>query len=364
MASIVDIWVRRVAARESAVGLGESADFVHIRIDTGATGHWGPISPVQTCLILGVLRARMIGATVDRAAAALAAARAERHTGGYFSMACCACDLALWDLKGKEANTPVWKLFGPTKRESLACYVSLLGYDIFESGSHDDLGNFGELYWGVKWAARLGTAVGAAGISSTVDALEKIRRRDRGRMMVDALGNWTLDHAVAFLAAAEPLALDWLEEPVPPNDLGAYRRLTRMAQTRIAAGEHAYSLLDMKNLIDCGVRVLQPDASWCGGLMEFDEMLRAAQAAGCSVFPHGSGLLPALHVCLSYPTETVPALEYHYTMEPRRQRFWAEKFVPHAGSLAAPTRPGLGVRIDETILASSIDLRAVPQEAS
>jgi L-rhamnonate dehydratase len=163
--------------------------------------------------------------------------------------------------------------------------------------------------------------------------------------MVDALCGWTTEYDEQFMVECRSLDLAWLEEPVPANDLAAYRRLAAHHLTPLAAGEHAYSRRDIANLIDCGVLVLQPDAGWCGGLLALGGAIRAAADAQCRVFPHGGGLLPALHVSALHADTVVPAIEFHLTVEPKRQAFWLNKVQPMDGCLPMPTAPGLGIQI-------------------
>jgi L-rhamnonate dehydratase len=358
MAVINDIWIRRLKARGSVPG-AETGDFLHISTDGGALGIWGPISFIQSLLIIAIFRDRLLRLTREEAHAELAAAAQERHATGHFVMACTACDLALWDIAGQDAGVPVASLLGETLRTQVPCYASLLGSDLFAPPPADELRALARTYWGLKWAVRVGCAEGRAGIERTIEALARLRDLGLPRLMVDILCAWSADHAEVFLAESAPLELAWVEEPVRSNELAAYRRLAAGSATPLAAGEHAYSRHDVVNLLDCGVAVLQPDGSWCGGLSTLAQMIDDVAAAGRSVFPHGAGLLPALHVAMHQPSQVLPAIEFHLTVEPRRQAFWRNKYVPREGCLAAPTAPGLGVEIDETALAASTEIRTL-----
>lgn len=364
-ARIEDLWIRRISGVDDS-GAPQVADFLYVAQEGGRFGLWGPTSPVQSQLILACLRESLLGVAVAAAFERLAAARATRHATGFFAMAVTACDLALWDLRGQEAEVPVYRLLGRPRRKQVQCYASLLGFDVFAPLASDFVSSLASIYWGLKWAARLGPEAGASGRTRTVQALAWIQEAGAGRLMVDALTLWTADHTLAFLreCAAAGVDVTWLEEPVRPRDLVAYRRITGATPTCIAAGEHAYEPLDVCNLIDCGVGAIQPDAGWCGGLLAFDDAIRHAGRSGVRVFPHGGGLLPALHVSLHHPETVVPALEYHLTMEPVRQFFWADKVAPSDGWLSAPDRAGLGLVVDEQRVTSSRDLRHAAGGAS
>jgi L-alanine-DL-glutamate epimerase-like enolase superfamily enzyme len=356
MAIVDDVWIRRLWGASDTAHEGP-ADFVYVRADTGATGIWGPVLASQSMFVVGVLRERIVGRALEEAAAALAAATAERHGTGYLAMACTACDLALWDLRGREAGAPVATLLGVPVRDHVPCYASLMGSDLFDPPPAAHLKALAETYWGLKWAARLDVSAGRAGILRTVRALAALREMGLARLMVDALCAWTLDHAREFLTACEGLDLAWVEEPLPANDLASYRALARQTSTPLAAGEHAYSARDIANLIDCGVSVLQPDGGWCGGLAAFMDAVGHAAKARRTTFPHGCGLLPALHASVHHPDAVIPALEFHLTVEPRRQAFWRDKITPANGVLRLPVTPGLGIVINEEVVGSSVEIR-------
>ncbi len=337
----------------------EEADFVFFQTDDWLTGIWGPIERIHSYIILMHLRPKLIGLSVEDALLLTANRQSARHSAGHWAIARTACNLAVWDLKGKAAKVPVHQLLGEIKRETIACYASLLGYDLLAPPSEPFLTNLNEDYWGLKWAARIAPHDGERGLRQTVDALAHLRNQGVHRLMLDALTNWTAEYALEFLRMSEHLELEWLEEPVDPTDFASYRRVASAKLAPIAAGEHAYSLYDVQNLIDSGVGILQPDASWCGGLSELQEICRCAAGRVRPVFPHGGGLLPALHLSVTWPDSVIPALEYHLTVEPKRQRFWRHKYVPHQGILRAPEMIGLGVELDEMRITRRVDFRTI-----
>jgi L-alanine-DL-glutamate epimerase-like enolase superfamily enzyme len=159
MPILEDLWIRRVRGTRT-VAERSGADFLHIRTDSGTVGIWGPISPIQSLLVASILRQRLVNLPLGKARQALEAASDERHAAGHFAMACTACDLALWDIQGKERGVPVARLLGQPGRCAVPCYASLLGSDLLDPPPGDELMALAQTYWGLKWAARLGPAHG------------------------------------------------------------------------------------------------------------------------------------------------------------------------------------------------------------
>lgn len=362
MTVLNDCWIRRIRAGDARDGV--DSYFVYLSTDRGVPGVWGPISATQALLILGVIRGRLLDLSVTEAGAVLQAIATERHATGHLAMACTACDLALWDIKAKQAELPLCELLGKATRTAIPCYASLLGSDIFTPPADDQLRRLSATYWGLKWAARRGNCDSELWTARMTDALRRMRDLGSLRLMLDVFGAWNAPEAETFLTAVASLKLAWVEEPVAARELVAYRWLAARSSTPLAAGEHSYGLADIANLIDCGVRVLQPDAAWCGGLAVFRAMVDMAASSGCTVFPHGGGLLPALHVSTCYPDQVVPAIEFHLTVEPRRQALWRRKYVPIDGYLIAPSEPGLGADVDESLVAQSTEFRNLEWAAS
>ena len=344
--------VRHLAARD-----GTEANFVVVEGVEGLIGTWGPIGEREVLLVLGALRPALIGQRIDAAIDAVCAERQSRHGGGYWAIACAAVELALMDLKAKLANCPLYALFGTARRQSVPCYVSLLGFDISSADAPSSITAVASQYWGAKWALR--RAPGALDDHELTAILRAIAGRGFRRVMIDALCSWDRPSAARFLAASERFGLTWLEEPLSPRDLAGYRSLSS-ASTPLAAGEHAYSVIELEALADTGVSVLQPDASWCG-VSEFAHACTSAALWQRPILPHGAGLLPALHIAALHDARTIPAVEYHVTMEPRRQRFWRNTNAPNGGLLAVPQAPGIGLELSTTDAVSMRDLHCVSQ---
>ena len=165
--------------------------------------------------------------------------------------------------------------------------------------------------------------------------------------MFDAHGAWTPMYAIEFCRRAESYNLTWLEEPLRSESIAGYRSVRRGTRIPLAVGEHLYTRFEVANylrdrLVDC----LQPDVAWCGGITETSKICALASAADVSIVFHGASLIPAVHMALALPTRFIPMVEYHLTLEPKRQFFLSQQLHPVRGRLTTAPGPGLGMQLD------------------
>lgn len=273
-------------------------------------------------------------------------------------------DLALWDLVGKIAGQPVWRLLGGSSGR-IPCYAS--------SGTLRDPGamaeqaaRFAELGFGAM-KIRFHEADWRADVAK----IEAVRARigDRLELMVDcnqgwrmpwdASPSWTLKDALQVARALEPLGVFWLEEPLHRSDVRGMKELRARTGLRIAAGELAREMESMRTFIREGcVDVLQPDVVCLGGITGLAELFREARAAGLAFTPHswgnGIGLLGNAQLVAGLG----PMLPLEFPFDPpewttvRRDHGLASTIeVDGQGTLVLDETPGLGIVLDEDRLA-------------
>jgi L-alanine-DL-glutamate epimerase-like enolase superfamily enzyme len=145
----------------------------------------------------------------------------------------------------------------------------------------------------------------------------------------------------------------WLEEPVPAMQLNGYVRVKQATGIPLAGGEHLYSRWDVLPFLQAGaVDFVQTDPEWAGGISELTRICAMAGAYGVKVCPHGHTVVTAPHVIASQPESICPIQEYLFSSAERRQCFFKDPLVPVGGFLPLPTRPGLGVELDEAKIES------------
>ncbi|OSQ55731.1 isomerase [Marivita cryptomonadis] len=252
-------------------------------------------------------------------------------------------DMALWDIKGKALETPVWNLLGGQVRDRIRVY-----------------GHAGAPERALDLVSRGFTAIKTGGLSDTVERVDAIRAAvgPDVDLMVDMHGPpWmTTKDAILLGRALEPYNLLFYEDPVAPENRDGLRRVQDAVQIPIAAGERLSTIWGERELIEQElVDVIQPDTGRTGGITQMRKIAAMAEAHFITVAPHSGSLGPvaeyaALHLMAAIPNALI--LERVEDDVPVRQQVIlpAPKVVD--GHIEVPNRPGLGVDIDEAIVAA------------
>ncbi|MCB0128073.1 MAG: hypothetical protein KDE58_37670, partial [Caldilineaceae bacterium] len=212
------------------VGAPISALYAEIQTDEGMSGIYGPIQEWQAFHVGHSLRPHILGR--DPLATELLhdqMIRMDRHgRSGMFMTAVSVVNNALWDLKGKVYNQPIYRLLGGPTRPAVPAYVSMLGY----STKAEDVTSLAKEYkaqgyTAQKWFFRYGPADGAEGMDKNL-AMAQAARDAVGphyQLMFDAFMGWDLSYATMMVRELEPLRPTWVEEPFPPERVSEFRRL-------------------------------------------------------------------------------------------------------------------------------------------
>ena len=260
------------------------------------------------------------------------------------SYAISAIDLALWDLKGKCFEQPVYKLLGGPARDKMFCYAT--GNDV---DWYKELG-----FTAFKLACPYGPADGLDGIRKNEAFVAKARETigDEAELMLDCWMAFDVDYTVRLAKALRPYNLKWMEECLLSEDFDAHVELRRrLPWQTLTTGEHWYTHVPFQWAIKHQVvDILQPDINWCGGVTTCQKIVAAAEAAGVSVMLHGGGRNPyGQH--FSYAFAGVPWLEYFIGSRPGVALEDAPRLpgqpVAQDGYLAPSDAPGFGLEIAE-----------------
>lgn len=294
-------WFPRFTERRSS-WRGPGADLVSVMIETddGAFGLGQTRGgAVVAALIESHFAPLLVGqdaGTIHRRIDELRRAALPYAVGGVSALATAAVELALWDLVARRAGMPLTRLLGG-HHEPLPYYVTC-------ADPEAPLRMDSEFLFGaraVKIPAQWGPVDGAAGLTRTVEAIERLREILPADLpiAIDCFMSWDLEFASRVAAAAGDLGLTWIEEPLYPTDLAGYSELRRrVAPVRIAGGEHLFELGDALAFVAGGCAdILQIDLTWFGGLRNGLVAAAVAEAAGMVFAPHGGALQPwAVHV--------------------------------------------------------------------
>jgi L-alanine-DL-glutamate epimerase-like enolase superfamily enzyme len=323
---------------------------VKVETDAGITG-WGEAMPHRIwravkSLIETLIAPACIGA--DPTAIAPLMSRLMRHTygvgrAGVVMYALSGLDIALWDILGKVANLPIYKLLGGCALDRLPAYASLLKYNNVDYVARVTEEALGRGYHDLK--------VHETGRAEITAAAKILRQKTGNGLMVDVNAPWILQEALAAAAPLVELGLKWLEEPVwPPEDFEAAAEVRDLG-VPVAIGENVLTPTDFARLIDGRfVDVVQPSVTKIGGISVMRDIYMLANSASVAVVPHsayfGPGLIATAHVTAAL--SRAPLVERLYcdlTESP-----FGDWYEPVDGYLALPQGPGLGIEPDLALL--------------
>jgi L-rhamnonate dehydratase len=332
--------------------------FVEIETDDGLVGRGGPIPREQAFLIQSELKAHVLGK--DGLATELiwdTLYRASVHgRKGLTMMAISAVDCALWDLKGKAFNAPVYRLLGGPTRAEIPAYASALGYSIDPDRAAERARLFAQDgYRATKWFFRHGPADGPDGMVRNAELVSALRGAvgDDVDIMLDCWMSWDVPYAIRMAERLEDYAPRWLEEPVLPDRIQSYAELRRQVRIPIAGGEHEYTRWGLKSLLDAeAVDVLQADVYWAGGITEMLKVAALASTYDVVLIPHGHSTPASAHFIASQSPAVCPLLEYLIKWNEIHQFFLRTPLKPVGGVVTLPVAPGLGMELDEAKIES------------
>ena len=276
-------------------------------------------------------------------------------------------DLALWDIAGKAAKLPVYRLLGAC-RDRVEAYASGGFYQ--EGKSIDDLAGEAEGYRargfkGMKMKVGRNPST-QSHLRHLVDHAElcevepeediarvaAVRRAlgPRAKLMVDVNCAWSPAFAIEMGHALEPHKLYWIEEPVATDDIAGSAMVADALAAPVAGYETEVGLDGLRELITRGaVDIVQPDLAWSGGFSECRRIAALAQAHHRMVAPHAFAsavlLAASLHFIASIPNGLV--LEFDQNPNGLRDELLKEPIrVDDDGMITLTGRPGLGIELD------------------
>ncbi len=257
-------------------------------------------------------------------------------------------DIALWDIKGKASNCPVYKLLGGFS-DKVPVYIAG-GY--YEEGKGLD-----ELSIEMENAVSLGSSaikmkIGGLPIKEDVERVRIVRQTvgDNVKIMVDANCAYRYFEAVDIARKMEKYDIFWFEEPVHPDDYEGHKIISQSTSIPIATGENEYTKYGFRDLIQnrCAA-IIQPDSLIMGGITEFMKVAALAQAHDLPVAPHGN---QDVHVHLVSAIPNGLTVEYYSNSTDPMWEWMFEYTLPvENGFVSPPERPGIGIQLNEEALA-------------
>lgn len=279
-----------------------------------------------------------------------------------------AIESALWDLAGKALNLPVYQLLGGKFRDKIRVYVDTALYQAklpqpvdfanaarkavemgFNAIKFDvDQANDPNKYDAYNWTAS------PAELRRMYDQIAAARKEvgDDIDICVDMHGRYDAPTGERVAKMMEPLNLMWLEEPVPAENIQAYKKITDSTSTPICAGENQYLAYGFREMLEIGaVDIIMPDLQKAGGLGEGQRIANLANLYYVPFAPHMVssflGAMAACHVCASVPNFMVLEWQAYFHTDPMYKEIvihkgeWLDNgFIPLLND------PGVGVDIN------------------
>jgi L-alanine-DL-glutamate epimerase-like enolase superfamily enzyme len=251
---------------------------------------------------------------------------------GVVQFALAAADIAVWDILGKSAGMPVYKMLG-AYRDRMPVY-SMCGW------YYDDDHDLSKYRRQIETAMQQGyPAVKIkVGRDSVDDDIRRIKLAfdivGKGkRVMVDSNQVFNRNEAMRRGRVYEQMGCFWFEEPLPPHDIEGFSELAQALDIRIATGENLATKYSFADLIARkGVDVVQPDNRRAGGVTEWMEIGALADAHGLELASHG-GSATNLNMLLAMPNAIY------------METSGARKLVN--GEMLAPEEPGMSSEVSE-----------------
>ena len=328
-----------------------SIDMLLVRVDTdeGLTG-WGEsfghrIFPATRAAIDTVLGPMCVGRDPTQITALHDELSRLLHgvgRNGPTMYALSGIDIALWDIAGKAAGLPLYRLLGGGARADLPAYASLLRY-----GTADAVAAYTEQ----------ALERGYRDIKLHEITLPEVRAaRDVAgpgvRLMLDTNCPWSVVDAIEMARLLQPYDLTWLEEPVfPPENVEGLAEVRQRGGIPTAAGENYGTVWDFRRAFEArAIDYAQPSVTKIGGVTELHRVVALAEAFGVTVVPHsayfGPGLLASIHCIAAMPGDVLVERFYcDFAKHPL-----GDAINPVNGRIAVPQGPGLGVDPDARML--------------
>ncbi|MDA4137005.1 MAG: mandelate racemase/muconate lactonizing enzyme family protein [Thaumarchaeota archaeon] len=279
---------------------------------------------------------------------------------GLATFALSGIDTALVDITGKAFGIPACQVLGGQYKTEIPMYASLL----FDMEDPEGTAKKGAKYARAGYA---GTKFGwgmvpskpfGANYRKDEEMVATIREHigpDTWLMIdVGRYVNWSVPYAVKMGKMVEKYDAFWLEEALPQDDLDGYAELARSLDVPVAFGEELYTVYDFNDVIKKkAADILQPDASKVGGISEMKRIIELAHINNVMWVPHNwstaVNAAASIHLAVSSPDGFL--CEFKEEPNPLVHDLVKRKFEVKKGKLQVPEGPGLGIEINEKVLA-------------
>ncbi len=356
---------------EDLRGIRRNYVYVKVTTDEGLVG-WGESTcgPLAVANMVDEIGATLIGKDPFRI---------EQHwqemyhlwhnvRGGVVQMAAISgIEIALWDIKGKAFDCPVWELLGGQMRERIWTYGR------FDGQTPEDCVEHALRETATGLTALKGDPFGHTGIfpsaESEADSIAKVYavREAVGpdvELLIECHGRLNPSSAIRYADAVADMRPYVFEEPVPPQNVDAMAKVANSVNVPLSTGERLYTKWDFKDLLEKQVvALIQPDICHVGGISELKKIAAMAEVYYVGVQPHNP----------YGPVNTMAAIQVdvgmqNFQIQEGGNKPWFDIVVEGSfpqqedGYYRTPTGPGIGITMDEDVLAANPPIELHPPE--
>ncbi len=279
--------------------------------------------------------------------------------GGIASFAISACDMALWDLKGKVLGVPLYQLLGGKMNPRLrACASTHPNKPTIDALAQElaDLAAQGytalKVGFGKRGEARLGVDP-----KRDIEYVRAVREAigDNVDLMID-IGNgvkWDTAHAIRMAKEFARCNIRWFEEPLHPTNVEGYKQLRDALDMPIATGEREWTVSAYRNLIAHDIAdIVMVDPGRAEGVTGFQKIIELTQAHNLSINAHtwSSAINTAASIHLTAAAPNSIVFELKPLPSPMQHELVKNPLAQKDGWIEIPEGPGLGVDVDENVV--------------
>jgi D-galactarolactone cycloisomerase len=281
------------------------------------------------------------------------------HLKGFFMEAMSGIDVALWDLKGKILNRPVYELLGGAQRQKIWAYASSLRF----RGTEATVEEAKEFVARGYNAMKLKVGKSPHRYEADLELATAVRQAVGPDVFLSADANCGMERTAAMQLARglERLNFAWFEEPLAPDDLDGYAEMARALDMPIAGGETEFTRFGFREILSRkAMDIVQPNVTRSGGFTECMRIAAMAEAFHVPYAPHtGSGTA----VCMAAELHLAAALT-NFLIYEHMQSDWSKTFNNplrtgivkrsaerfEKGHMLLPPGPGLGIELNDEVV--------------
>jgi L-talarate/galactarate dehydratase len=266
--------------------------------------------------------------------------------GGIFTLALSVIDIALWDIKGKALEQPVWKLLGG-HRDRIATYAS----GSLRRGLTDQQAQKAAQILVQKGFREMKTQLALPGDATPAQEVRRVEavREAIGpdiKLMCDINQRWRPEQAIDIGRRVEDVGLFWLEDVTAADDYQGLARVTAALKTPVAGGEYVWGIVPFRHMIEArSVDIVMVDVNRVGGISPWMKVAGMAEAFNLPIVSH---VMPELLVQMVAACPNGLTVEYM----PWTRALYEETPPIENGQLVLPDKPGLGLKFDEKAISA------------